>query len=134
MDRNPLAYKPVPVTEYVLVYRKKSPKLIDDLIAAVDPVVRDASKIADGYERTNVWRIPPARSAVDSAPFPLALAERVVRYWSFVDDLVLDPFGGTATTGRAANNLGRRFCVIEKTREYLLERLHEFPGVLRKGF
>ena len=31
-DRNPLQYKPVPVTEYILVYRKKSDKLIDWLI------------------------------------------------------------------------------------------------------
>lgn len=28
-DRTPLQYKPVPVTEYVLVYRKKTDKLID---------------------------------------------------------------------------------------------------------
>jgi DNA modification methylase len=28
-DRNPLQYKPVPVTEYILVYRKKTEKLID---------------------------------------------------------------------------------------------------------
>jgi DNA modification methylase len=28
-DRNPLQYKPVPVTEYILVYRKRTPKLID---------------------------------------------------------------------------------------------------------
>lgn len=31
-DRNPCQYKPVPVTEYVLVYRKKSDRLIDWLI------------------------------------------------------------------------------------------------------
>lgn len=133
-DRNPLQYKAVPVTEYVLVYRKKSDRLIDDLIAAVDPAVRQASKIGDGYQRTNVWRIPPARSKAHPAPFPLELAERVVRYYSFVGDTVLDPFAGSLTTGLAAQNLGRRFCMIEQKREYLLERLPEFPNVVRKGF
>ena len=133
-DRNPLAYKPVPVTEYILVYRKRSAKLIDDLITAVDPAVLQASKVGDGYERTNVWRIPPVTSAVHPAPFPLELAERVVRYYSFVGETVLDPFAGSATTGLAAQNLKRRFCLIEKKREYLLERLPEFPDAARKGF
>jgi len=133
-DRNPLAYKPVPVTEYILVYRKRSDRLIDDLIAAVDSAVPQASKVGDGYERTDVWRIPPARSAVHPAPFPLELAERVIRYYSFVEDMVLDPFAGSATTGLAAQNLGRRFVLIERKREYLLERLPEFPDAARKGF
>jgi DNA modification methylase len=132
-DRNPLAYKPVPVTEYVLVYRKKSAKLIDALIAAADPAVLQASKIGDGYERTNVWCIPPAKSDVHPAPFPLELAERIVRYYSFAGDMVLDPFAGTATTALAAQNLGRRFCVIEKNRNYLLERLPEFPNAVKRG-
>ena len=90
-NRSPLAYKPMPIAEYVLVYREKSQKLTDDLIAAVDPAVLQASKIGDGYERTNVWRIPPARSEVHPAPFPLELADRVVRYYSFVGELVLEP-------------------------------------------
>jgi len=36
------------------------------------------------------------------APFPLSLATRLVRMFSFVGDTVLDPFMGTATTNLAA--------------------------------
>lgn len=41
------------------------------------------------------------------APFPKALAERLIRMFSFVGDTVLDPFLGTGTTTEAALRLGR---------------------------
>ena len=118
-DRQPLQYKAVSVTEYVMVYRKMTDKLIDWNIR--NHPVQDAvksSRIEDGYERTNVWRIHPAFHKRHPAVFPDALAERVVRYYSFKDDLVLDPFAGTGTTGRVAGRLGRRFLMIENALKY----------------
>ncbi len=57
-DRNPLQYKPVPVTEYVLVYRKSNDKLIDWYIRNYpDKKILKESKIKDGYEKTNIWEI-----------------------------------------------------------------------------
>lgn len=47
------------------------------------------------------------------APFPLALANRLVRMFSFVGDTVLDPFMGTATTNLAAAQAGRNSIGIE---------------------
>jgi len=41
------------------------------------------------------------------APYPLELAERLIRMFSFVGDTVLDPFMGTATTTIAASRHGR---------------------------
>jgi DNA modification methylase len=41
------------------------------------------------------------------APFPLELAERLIRMFSFVGDTVLDPFMGTGTTSLAASRWGR---------------------------
>ncbi|MDX9972194.1 MAG: site-specific DNA-methyltransferase [FCB group bacterium] len=41
------------------------------------------------------------------APYPLELAERLIRMFSFVGDTVLDPFMGTATTNVAASRWGR---------------------------
>ena len=40
-------------------------------------------------------------------PFPLELAERLIRMFSFVGDTVLDPFLGTGTTTLAAMRNGR---------------------------
>jgi len=41
------------------------------------------------------------------APFPVELAERLIRLFSFAGDTVLDPFVGTGTTTLAAINVGR---------------------------
>ncbi len=57
-DRNPLQYKAVPVTEYVLVYRKKTNKLIDWHIRKYpDQNVVDESRVEDGYEVTRSYLI-----------------------------------------------------------------------------
>lgn len=121
-DRNPLQYKPVPVTEYVLVYRKRTDKLIDwNIREHPDRDAVTASKIPDDYERTNVWRITPAHTGLHPAVFPFELAERVVRYYSFKGDVVLDPFAGIGTTGAAAAMLHRRFVLVEKESSYVAE-------------
>lgn len=119
-DRNPLQYKPVPVTEYILVYRKKTDKLIDWLIRKhPDQNALSESKIDGEYDVTNIWRLPPAHNKLHPAVFPIELAQKVIRYYSIKNDVVLDPFAGTGTTGKAAVNLGRRFALIERDPEYM---------------
>jgi len=119
-DRNPLQYKPVPVTEYILVYRKKSDKLIDWHIRKhPDKKNVRKSKIQDGYEITNIWKIHPAHNKIHPAVFPAELAEKVITYYSFVNDVVLDPFAGIGTVGRAASCLDRRFVLFEINPEYI---------------
>jgi DNA modification methylase len=41
------------------------------------------------------------------APFPVELAQRLIRMFSFVGDTVLDPFLGSGTTSLAAGQCGR---------------------------
>jgi modification methylase len=50
---------------------------------------------------------------------PEALLARVVLAASRPDDLVLDPFCGTGTTGAIAKRLGRRFIGIERDESYV---------------
>jgi DNA modification methylase len=79
----------------------------------------ERSKIIGDYEPTNVWRINPAYSRFHPAVFPLELAEKVISYYSFENDVVLDPFAGIGTVGTAAMNLSRRFYLIERERKYI---------------
>lgn len=53
------------------------------------------------------------------APMPLALADRLVRFMSRPRDLVVDPFGGRCTTGKAAEQNGRRWICTERQGDYL---------------
>ncbi len=119
-DRNPLQYKPVPITEYILVYRKHTDKLIDwNIRAHPDQQLVNESKIPDGYERTNIWAIKPAHNKRHPAIFPLELAEKVISYYSFKNDVVLDPFAGIGTTALAALKCKRRFVMIEINPKYV---------------
>ena len=119
-DRNPLQYKPVPVTEYLLVYRKHTSRLIDwNIRAHPDPKSVTASRIDDDYERTNIWRIKPAHDKRHPAIFPVELAEKVITYYSFKSDVVLDPFAGIGTVGEAAVKLKRRFVLVEQDPKYV---------------
>ncbi len=119
-DRNPLQYKPVPVTEYILVYRKHTKRLIDwNIRSHPDQEKVKASKIGDDYERTNIWKITPAHDPRHPAIFPVELAEKVISYYSFQDDVVLDPFAGIGTVGKAAAKLKRRFVLIERNPRYV---------------
>lgn len=52
------------------------------------------------------------------APYPLELADRLVRMFSFVGDTVLDPFMGTATSNLAAARWGRNSIGVEIDSEY----------------
>lgn len=118
-DRQPLQYKPVTVTEYVLVYRKKTHRLIDwNLRNHPDRSAVERSKILGEYDKTNVWDVTPSNHKAHPAVFPDELVSRVIRYYSFEGDSVLDPFAGTGTVGRVAANMGRRFILLENRADY----------------
>lgn len=64
------------------------------------------------------WNITGASTKIHPAPFPLELAYRIVRMFSFYGDTVLDPFVGTGTTMIAAMRSGRNSIGIEIDKEY----------------
>lgn len=116
--RKPLAYKPNSVTEYLMVYRKSTEKLLDWNIRQYDWQTVKESKVPDGYETTNVWKIDPCFDKVHSAVFPVELCKRVIQYYSYKGDLVFDPFAGSGTVGKTAKSLGRFFFLTEKDKTY----------------
>lgn len=87
------------------------------------PEVRILSLIsADEHKKwfQQVWAgLPGASTREHPAPYPLELAERLIRMFSFVGDMVLDPFMGTGTTALAASKCGRNSVNFEIDREYL---------------
>jgi DNA modification methylase len=68
----------------------------------------------------SVWDILPesAKRVGHPAPFPVELAARVIQLYSYVGDVVLDPFMGSGTTAVAAIKHGRRFVGFEIEESY----------------
>jgi site-specific DNA-methyltransferase (adenine-specific) len=82
---------------------------------------RDASRISkEEFDRwfQQIWNITGASTKHHPAPFPLELATRLVRMFSFTGDTVLDPFCGSGTTMVAALRTGRNSIGVEIDPEY----------------
>lgn len=65
-----------------------------------------------------IWNIPGASTRYHPAPFPLELASRLIRMFSFYGDTVLDPFCGAGTTMIAALRCNRNSIGIEIDPQY----------------
>ena len=127
--RKPLGYKANSVSESVIVYRKKTDKLIDWNMKQYDDETIEMSKVKEDYEKTNLWKINPSSDKIHPAIFPIELAERVIQFYSFKGDLVFDPFGGVGTVGSAALSLERFFFLVEKEHEYVQRAMHRLTDM-----
>jgi DNA modification methylase len=69
----------------------------------------------------DVWEIPPesARRVQHPAPFPVELPERLIRLYTYRDDLVLDPFMGSGSALVAAARTGRRWAGYDMDPDYV---------------
>ena len=133
--RKPLAYKPNTVTEYLMVYRKQTTKLLDWNIRSYPQAIVNESKVADGYETSNIWKIDPCFDKVHSAVFPVELCKRVIQYYSYKGDIIFDPFGGSGTLGRTAKSLNRWFFLTEQEPiyfEYMKSKVKTYPLLDKK--
>lgn len=101
--------------EYILFQRKPGGYRKPDLATRVLSVI-SAQDHGEWFQQ--VWRMGGASTANHPAPFPLSLAERLIRMFSFVGDTVLDPFLGTGTTSLAAAGCGRNSIGIEVDPSY----------------
>jgi DNA modification methylase len=83
---------------------------------------RVLSLISEGNHREwfqQIWMgLPGASTKNHPAPYPIELAERLIRMFSFVGDTVLDPFLGTGTTSIAAAKCGRNSIGVELDEHY----------------
>ncbi len=102
--------------EFILMQRKpggyRSPTRSERLLSVIS---------ADNYQVwfRQIWSdIRGTSNPKHPAPYPLELAERLIRMFSFVGDTVLDPFMGTGTTNVACAKWGRNSIGIELDAKY----------------
>ena len=101
------------VHEYLLVFVK-------DGFSRPDAGESDISRDEFLAATLSVWEIPPesARRVGHPAPFPVELARRVIQLYSYVGDVVLDPFNGSGSTCVAAAQAGRHYVGYDISEEY----------------
>lgn len=89
---------------------------------------RDASAITKEewreYTKT-VWSIANTSDPEHPAVFPPEIPRRLIKMFSFVGETVLDPFGGSGTTGRVAAELERRGVCIDQSDVYVERMLRD---------
>ena len=102
--------------EFILMQRKPGGYRTPDISARI------LSAISDEDHKLwfqQIWSgVTGASTRYHPAPYPLELAERLIRMFSFVGDTVLDPFLGTGTTTAAAAGIGRNSVGIEVDSHY----------------
>ena len=102
--------------EFILMQRKPGGYRTPSVAARVLSVV-PAQRHQEWFQQ--IWNGVGGASTKDHpAPYPLELAERLIRMFSFVGDTVLDPFMGTGTTSVAASRWGRNSIGIEVDPHY----------------
>jgi DNA modification methylase len=97
--------------EFILMERKPGGYRTPDLTTRILSVISEVN-----YQCwfQQIWTgLTGASTRHHPAPFPLELATRLIRMFSFVGDTVLDPFLGTGTTSLAAAQCGRNSVGVE---------------------
>ena len=80
-----------------------------------------SGKVINEYgQRFNIWKINEEKvlNKLHPAVFPVQLAQDHIISWSNPDDIILDPFMGSGSTGVACVNTNRNFIGIEKVGKY----------------
>lgn len=104
--------------EYILVFSKE--KFSRDNPDGESTITKEDFLLCSN----SVWEIQPARKKDANghpAPMPKELARRLIEFYSFKNDIVLDPFCGSGTVNYTALELGRRHIGIDLDLSYLKE-------------
>jgi site-specific DNA-methyltransferase (adenine-specific) len=119
--------------EFILVFNKKEKKH-KGRKEDIDITKEEFIKFSLAF-----WDIKPETRkeilAVCPAPFPEELAYRVIKFYSYKNDLVLDPFGGSGTVSYIAALTGRRSIYIdnsEKSFKFAIKRVKSISNRLWK--
>ncbi len=104
----------VPRHEYIIIFSKGDFKLENG---------GKKSDITDKEFMTctrSIWVFAPEskKKIGHPAPFPEELPYRLIKFYSFPNQIVLDMFAGSGTTGLVATKLGRNFILIDNSLEY----------------
>jgi len=104
----------VPRHEYIIIFSKGQWKLEGS------PKNCDLDKKEFMEYTRSIWVFAPeSRNKIGHpAPFPEELPYRLIKFYSYKKDIVLDMFAGSGTTGLVSKKLGRNFILIDNSIDY----------------
>jgi DNA modification methylase len=105
--------------EFILMERKPGGYRAPDIPSRILSVISDEHH-KQWFQQ--IWSgVTGASTRHHPAPYPIELAERLIKMFSFVGDTVLDPFLGSGTTAIAAASAGRNSVGFEIDKHYFVE-------------
>lgn len=105
-------------TETILWARKNIPKVKYKFNYELMKKINNNKQMKDVWT-TSLTKPSEKRQGKHPTQKPLELLERIILASTVENDLILDPFCGSSTTGIAANKLKRRYIGIDNSEEYL---------------
>jgi DNA modification methylase len=123
-------YPPTPkildsIFEHVLIFKKPGKRMVEKDVKEKSRLTKE-----EWIEYTRgVWLINPDRKAKHPAVFPLEIPRRLIKLYSFVGDVVYDPFAGTGTTLVASYLLGRKAIGVEVNKKFLDEAIKKWNEI-----
>ncbi|MCL2038824.1 MAG: site-specific DNA-methyltransferase [Bacteroidetes bacterium] len=107
---NPYVVQPY---EFVLTFSKGTKKLEGDK-EMIDITKEEFIEYSNSF-----WSIKPqTQPKGHPVPFPEELVYRLIKFYTYKNNIVLDPFGGSGTVAVVAQKTGRNFIYIDKSLEY----------------
>ncbi|RLF77912.1 hypothetical protein DRN38_07790 [Thermococci archaeon] len=97
--------------EHILIFQKGNRKRIKENERLTETEVKEYA--------WSLWEIPVSEIKTHPAPFPEEIPKRLIKLYSYRNEIVLDPFLGSGTTAKAALNLNRNCIGIEVNPKYL---------------
>jgi DNA modification methylase len=130
----PKYYRANIMHEFILVLRKGDVKSGRDRKREILPATHEewTKEIAN-----SVWHIAPVPPGYINhpCPFPEEIPYRLMKIYSYKNDIILDPFNGSGQTTKIAYNLNRHFVGIDIKQEYVslaFDRLANEPLHIRQ--
>ena len=100
--------------EYIMIFAKENTKL--QRTGETDLIPSEFNKWA--FSMWNMTGETQMKKIGHPAVFPVELPYRLIKMLSWKNSTILDPFNGSGTTGVACEMLGRKYIVIELSKEY----------------
>ena len=108
------------IHEYLLMFSKGDYKLPRTKTERAEGRIDTIGKEEFIQQTKSIWSFATesAKRVNHPAPFPVELPKRCIEMFTFVGDVVLDPFLGSGTTAVAAKMTGRKFVGCDLSAEY----------------